>query len=355
MRQRGEGASVLVVSSVTNVEYLTGFTGDSSVLVLTDHRQIVVSDGRFEEQLGRECPDLERHIRPRGQPLAAGVAGVVAGLGAPAAAFEAAHLTVADYETLRDAAPSIEWRASRGWVEGLRRIKDGTEIAKIRGSAAIAEAAFQTLLSRLRIDGGMTEKSLADDLDALMRSAGATSAAFPTIVAAGANAALPHARPSRHVRIDGAIAVLFDWGAVAQSYRSDLTRMIVTAKFTPQFEQVYRSVLVAQDRAISAVRPGCTAHEIDGVARRVLEDAGYGDRFTHGLGHGIGLEIHESPFLGRDPDVELEPGMVLTVEPGVYIPGWGGVRIEDDVLVTENGAEVLTRLPKDLESVRLVR
>lgn len=353
VRERVDDAGGIVVSSATNVGYLTGFTGDSSVLVLTRDRQIVVSDGRYDTQLELECPELERHIRPRGQPLYSGVAEVVSGLGPGSFAFEAAHVSVADRESLGEKSPTIQWRGVIGWVERLRAIKDDLEISRIRESIAIAEDAYQRLRSSLRASLGVTEKRAADDLESLMRQGGATGPAFPLIVAVAGNAALPHARPSPRARIEADSFILIDWGATAQAYRSDLTRMVVTGMFTPKFKQVYQSVLAAQDCAISAIHPGRTAREVDTMARRVLEEAGFGECFNHGLGHGIGLEIHEMPFLSREPDLKLEAGMVLTVEPGVYLPGWGGVRIEDDVLVTEDGAEVLTHLPKELDAVGL--
>ena len=350
-RLRDEKVDSLLVSSETNVSYLTGFTGDASTLLLTADRALVVTDGRYGEQLQRECPGLEVHVRPVGQPMMLGVAEVAEKLGLSSLAFEAARVTVADHGTLREAASALDLRGVQGWVESLRIVKDDHEVAAIREAIAVAERAFHGLRAEIR--PGRAEKDLADDLEARMRRLGADGPAFPPIVAAGGNAALPHARPSASARVGEDDLVLIDWGAWIRSYRSDLTRVVATGKVTPRFESVYRSVLAAQERAIAAIRPGRSARAIDAEARSSLRDAGFGDFFTHGLGHGLGMDIHEMPFLGRDPDVELRPGMVLTVEPGVYLPGWGGVRIEDDVLVTPQGFEVLTGIPKDLDSVRL--
>ncbi len=348
---RAQQAGAFLVLSETNVSYLTGFTGDASALLLTDARALVVTDGRYGEQLRQECPDLEVHVRPLGQPLIVGVAEVASKLGVTTLAFESIQLTVANHETLREKAPTVALKGIKGWVEALRIIKDEHEVAAIREAVAVAERAFERLRTQIR--PGATEKELADDLEFQLRRCGATSSSFPPIVAVGRNAALPHARPSAATRIGDDDFVLIDWGASCRPYKSDLTRLVVTGKVTPKFESVYRSVLAAQERAIAAIRPGRMARAIDAEARSALRDAGFGDFFTHSLGHGIGMDIHEAPFLGREPDVELRPGMVLTVEPGVYLPDWGGVRIEDDVLVTPDGVEILTGVPKDLDSVRL--
>jgi Xaa-Pro aminopeptidase len=348
---RQEEAASLLVTSETNVSYLSGFSGDSSALILTAGRAFAVTDGRYGEQFARECPGLEVHVRPVGQPLMAGVAEVLAKLGAGCSAFEAPHLTVAQHQALAEAAPTIALRGVGGWVEALRMVKDDVELAAIRDSIAVAERAFAEL--RPQIQPGRTEKDLADSLEFAMRRRGATAAAFPPIVAVGRRAALPHARPSPSARAGDDDFLLIDWGASGRPYKSDLTRMVVTGTVTPMFERVYRAVLEAQTRAIDAIRPGTSARAIDAEARASLKAAGLGESFSHSLGHGIGMDIHEMPFLGRDPDVELRPGMVMTVEPGVYLPDWGGVRIEDDVLVTPEGCEVLTGVPKDLDSVRL--
>lgn len=346
-----ERSAAVLISNVTNVSYLTGFSGDSSTLLLTPDRALIVSDGRYTEQLRRECPEVEAVIRPVGQTMATAIAGVAAGLGLGDLAFEAATLTVAERDAIAEAAPTVALRGVQGWVEALRMVKDDGELAAIREAIGMAERAFARL--RPEIAPGRTEKEMADDLEHHLRRCGASGAAFPPIIAAGRNAALPHARPSASARLGESDLLLVDWGAAGRPYKSDLTRMIVTGKVCDTFESVYRAVLAAQARAIALIRPGVTSRVLDAEARAVLEAAGYGPHFTHGLGHGLGMDIHEAPFLGRMPDLELRPGMVVTIEPGVYLPDWGGVRIEDDVLVTPDGAEVLTGVPKDLDSVRL--
>jgi Xaa-Pro aminopeptidase len=348
---RADRVDALLVASATNVRYLTGFTGDSSTLLLGRDRAVVVSDGRFTTQLEEECPGLDAHIRGVGQPMAAAVAEVAVKLGIRRLGFEAAAVTVADFEALKAALPSAELIPLGGRIEALRAVKDREEVAAIREAVGFAERAFAMLRAGLRADE--SEKDAADALETYLRRCGASGASFPPIVAVGPRSALPHARPTAGVRIGQADFVLVDWGAAGEPYKSDLTRVLVTGKVAPKFEKVYRTVLAAQERGIAAIRPGVKARDVDAEARSVIEEAGFGRFFRHGLGHGLGIDIHEAPALRKDSDVALEPGMVVTVEPGVYLPGWGGIRIEDDVLVTDDGCEVLTHVPKSLDSVRV--
>jgi Xaa-Pro aminopeptidase len=345
------GADALLISSITNVSYLTGFTGDSSVLLAGLGRDVIISDGRFTTQLEQECPGLEAVIRPSGQELIAAVAEAVTKLGFKKLAFESANVTHADYQALRDALPTTELVAVLGQVEVLRRIKDEQEIAEIRESIAVAERAFDAL--RAGLQEGQSEKEVADALEAHLRHFGATAASFPPIVAVGVRASLPHARPTKETRIGDDDFVLIDWGAAGHPYKSDLTRVVVTGKVTRTFEAIYLTVLAAQERGIAAIRPGARASDVDAEARSVIEGAGYGRFFDHGLGHGLGMDIHEAPRLRKGSGETLEPGMVVTVEPGIYLPEWGGIRIEDDVLVTRDGCEVLSHVPKSLDSVRI--
>jgi len=340
----------LLVSSPTNVSYLTGFTGDSSVLVVGRDRDLIVSDGRFTTQIEQECPGLQAYIRPNTQSLNQAIAQEVGSLGVRRLGFEAAVLSVADFQAIGEAMAGVALVATADRVELLRQIKDEQEIAAIREAIAFAEKAFLMLRPALR--EGASEKEIADLLEANLRRCGATGSSFPPIVAVGTRAALPHARPTETTRIGDDDFVLLDWGATGRPYKSDLTRVVVTGKVTPEFETIYRTVLEAQERAIAAIRPGVRAHDIDAEARSVIEQAGFGRFFDHGVGHGLGMEIHEEPRLRKQSDTILQPGMVVTVEPGIYLPGWGGVRIEDDVLVTSHGGEVLTHLPRTLDSVR---
>jgi len=341
----------LLVVHPANVTYLTGFTGDSSYLLAGGERDLILSDGRFTTQIEQECPGLEAHIRPTGRTMNQAVVEVVEKLGVRRLGFEASHLSVADWDALKRELSSRELVAADGHVEALRCVKDDAEILEIREAIDQAQRAFLKLRGELA--AGESEKTVADRLEARLREFGAVGSSFPPIVAVGRRAALPHARPTAETRIGDDDFVLFDWGADGRGYKSDLTRMVVTGKVTPEFAKVYRIVLTAQERAIAAIRPGAKAQDIDAEARSYIDQAGFGRFFEHGLGHGIGLEIHEGPRLRKESSTILEPGMVVTVEPGIYLPEWGGVRIEDDVLVTPDGREVLSSLPKSLDSVTL--
>lgn len=341
----------LLVSSLTNVAYLTGFTGDSASLLVGRDRDVILSDGRFTTQLQQECPELEAFIRPSRQTMNQAIAQIVGSMAIRRLGFEAVALSVADHMTLLKALPAVDLVATNDRVELLRQVKDEFEVAAIREAIRFAEDAFA--MTRAALRPGATEKEIADLLDANLRRCGATGSSFPPIVAVGMRAALPHARPTETARIGDDDFVLIDWGAAGRPYKSDLTRVVVTGKVTPKFEKVYQTVLAAQERAIAAIRPGAKAHDIDAEARTVIEQAGFGRFFDHSVGHGLGMDIHEAPRLRKESQTILQPGMIITVEPGIYLPDWGGIRIEDDVLVTPEGCEVLTRLPKDLGSVCL--
>jgi Xaa-Pro aminopeptidase len=345
---KSTGADALLVTSPVNVRYLTGFTGEDSFLVVGRGLTVLVSDTRFETQISEECPGLDAHIRPRTKTIAEAVGEVVSRSKLKKLAFESGTTSYAQWEALTQTVKPLELVPRADLVESLRLIKDDGELADIRQAIQQAERGFQLLKATLSPE--MTEQQAANELERAMRHFGAKQAAFDTIVAVGPRAALPHARPTS-ARIGDAGFVLVDWGARNTSgYHSDLTRMIVTGTISPKLEKLYRVVLQAQRRGIEAVRPGVLGGEVDAASREVIRQAGWGKNFGHGLGHGIGLEIHEGPRVSQNSKTELKPGMVVTVEPGVYLPGWGGIRIEDDVLVTRTGHEVLTSLPRDLES-----
>jgi Xaa-Pro aminopeptidase len=345
---RPEGVDALLVSNPFNVTYLTGFSGEASHLILGRDRTLLVSDFRFIEQLADECPGLETHIRHTSQPLPLAVAEVLGKLGLHSVGFESGHLTVADFELLREQTPGLSWKPGRDRIENLRMTKDPSEVAQIREAIAIAERAFTVF--RALLQPADTEKQLCDALEGYIRRAGGWGASFPPIVAVGERAALPHAPPTDRA-VGEAELVLVDWGASGRFYKSDLTRVLGIRRISPKLEEVYGVVLRAQERAIQRIRPGAKAHDVDAEARAVIAQAGFGEFFGHGLGHGFGLQIHEPPFFRPGADVVLEAGMVVTMEPGIYLPGWGGVRIEDDVLVTPDGVEVLTYAPRDLASL----
>jgi Xaa-Pro aminopeptidase len=337
----------LLVTDERNVTYLTGFTGDSSYLLVTPGRELLVSDRRYTTQLEEECPGLDLAIRGPGTKLPDFTAETLSKLGLPGLGIEAETLTVAAYDKLKSALKATPLASTSGLVEKLREVKDAGEAQEIRHAVRIAEQAFAVIRASLR--PGRSEKEIADELEYQIRLFGGTCGAFPSIIGVGPRAALPHGRPIEESKIGDHPFVLIDWGARGRLYHSDLTRVLVTGKLSPQLHSAYGVVLAAQRAAIAAIRPGAVLKEIDAVARGVIAAAGHGDAFGHSLGHGIGLAVHEQPRLAPDQEGRLAAGMVVTVEPGIYFPEWGGVRIEDDVLVTEGGCEVLTSVPKELD------
>jgi Xaa-Pro aminopeptidase len=342
------GVDGLLVTSFTNVTYLSGFTGDDSYLLMTRDRDVLVSDPRYTTQLEEECAGLELEIRQPGTSMTAGVAKVAGAARVTRLAVEADSMTLALAEAIQVALPKAELVATKGLVEEMREVKDNQEIALIHEAIHQAERAFGVLRATLRPE--QTERDVVAQLEHQLRLFGAKGSSFPPIVAVGPRAALPHAQPTDR-RIGESDFVLVDWGANGGLYKSDLTRVLVTGKISPKLERVYGVVLKAQLAGIAAIRPGATCHQVDQAARDVIAKAGFGPKFGHGLGHGIGLDIHEGPRLGRNNQQVLKPGMIVTVEPGIYLPGWGGVRIEDDVLVTRSGHEVLTSVAKELSDV----
>lgn len=350
----GAGLDVVIISSVPNVSYLTGFQGEASHLLVGRNKDILVSDARFTEQIREECPGLEALIRPANRKTLEMVAEALRAMGAKKVGFESAILTVCDYESLRELLPEMEWKPVQGLVETQRMEKDTFELAAIRQAIRQAEAAFVELKHGLK--PSQTEKAIADNLDSILRRQGARCAAFPLIVAGGPRSALPHAIPGNFTT-DQEPILLIDWGARdVTGYHSDLTRVLLNHNYRQEsslsspltrIREIYEVALKAQEAAFAAIRPGVLAGEIDKKARQVIADAGFAEYFGHGLGHGIGLQIHEAPWIRPSSDIRLREGMVFTLEPGIYLPGIGGVRIEDDVLVTGDGAISLTSLPNN--------
>ncbi len=343
---RKDGTDALLVTNFTNVTYLTGFTGDDSYLLVTPKHDIMLSDERYTTQLLEESPDLEFEIRGPGKQMLPTLAAVLKKAKFKKLSVEANSMTLGLHAGLAKAAPDCELVPSQGWVEGLRMIKDRDEIARTRVACEQARRAFEVVTAGLKPE--MTEHEVATELQYQARRFGAKGLSFDAIVATGPRAALPHARPTQQ-QLGAADFTLIDWGVNEGLYMSDLTRMVVTGKISPKLRKVYGVVLKAQLAGITAIRPGVTCEAVDQAARGVIAKAGYGKQFGHGLGHGTGLEIHEAPRLAQGQSTVLAPGMIVTVEPGIYFPGWGGVRIEDDILVTRDGHEVLTSVPKELD------
>lgn len=340
------GAAALLVTNFTNVTYLTGFTGDDSFLLVTPDTEVLITDFRYTQQLEEECPGLPIEVRSTGTEMADAVAKVVQATKVANLGIEGNSMTVGFCTKLTEKLERTKILSTTGLVEELRMIKDKEEVQEIREAIEFAERAFGVV--RASITPEQTEKEIAYELENQIRRFGGSRCSFTPIVGVGPRGALPHATLSDH-RIADADFVLIDWGGKGRLYVSDLTRVLVTDKISPKLLRVYEVVLKANLAGIKAIKPGAVMQDVDAAARKVIEDAGFGSKFGHSLGHGIGLQVHEAPRLATKQDGKLRPGMVVTVEPGIYLPGWGGVRIEDDVLVTRTGHEVLTSVPKQLE------
>jgi Xaa-Pro aminopeptidase len=335
------GIDAFFVSRLQNVRYVTGFTGSNGQVLVGRAGAVFFTDGRYTEQSRREVPDVERLTCPDGYrtDLARRCDGI-ARLG-----FESHAVSVADHDRLGDALESVELVPTEGAVERLRETKDGEELELLRAAQRTTDAAFDRLLDVLAV--GLTERSVAAELERLLREEGADEMAFDPIVAFGENAAEPHHAPGHRMLEEGDVIKL-DLGAAVGGYHADMTRTVSFGSPPAELRKIHDVVRQAQEAGIDAVRAGVTGIAVDAAARSVIEDAGYGERFVHGLGHGVGLEIHEGPWLGRDKTNELPAGAVVTVEPGVYVPGLGGVRIEDMVEVTDQGARVLGTSTREL-------
>ena len=337
------GLDGLIVSNIINVRYLSGFSGSEGMMLVSDERGILIIDSRYIEQVKDECKEVEVIERRLG--LVKTVSNLARRLKLRVLGFEAESLAYSGYEELRSAPGRSKLMPTKGVVERLREIKDEEELANLRRALDIGETAFRRFKGELR--PGMTEKQLADRLELAMKKGGAAGPAFRTIVASGERSALPHA-PLTETRVGKDGAVLVDWGASWHGYNSDLTRVLFLNRISARARKIYSIVLDAQKRAIDTIKGGVRVRDVDVAARAYIEKKGYGERFGHGLGHGIGLEVHEGPKVNRANRRLLKDGMVITVEPGIYLPDWGGVRIEDMVLVKEDGCEVLSRVSKVL-------
>lgn len=341
MAEEKEGVDALLVSAPPNVRWLTGFTGEG-LLVLDEDGPLLCTDSRYAVQAAEEAPGIE-FVADSGH-LAQAIERLQES-GAQRAGFEAAHLPYASFQQLDEKLEDVELVPLEDRIKRLRAIKDDAEIALIRRAAQIADAAFIDL--REQIAPGMSEREAAEELRRLMVLAGAEKPSFEIIFASGPNGAKPHARPGERVVAEGELIVI-DWGAVADGYCSDCTRTVIVGEPDSRQLEVWGAVRKAQLAAMEGLKPGMEGREVDAIARKVLEESGYAEYFGHGLGHGVGLEVHELPTVGKKSENALEPGMVVTIEPGVYIEGWGGVRLEELVLVTGDGVDPITAAPYDL-------
>ncbi|GAV22383.1 M24 family metallopeptidase [Carboxydothermus pertinax] len=338
-----ENVASYLITKRENVRYLSGFTGSSGAVLITPEKNYFITDFRYVEQAQKQCPGfiIEKHE----DTIFTHAALLVKNHGINTLHFEGDALTFREYRELSEKADGIELQNLSEVVDELREVKDKDEVELIKKACSIADDAFSHLLKR--ITSGMTEKELAWELEKYMREAGAEDLAFDTIVASGERGALPHGVATSKKITPGEMITL-DFGAKFQGYHSDITRTIALGEPPAKMLEIYEIVLEAQEAALNALKPGAFAVDVDRVARDIIAKAGYAEYFGHGLGHGVGLNIHEGPRLSPKGKAVLQPGMVVTVEPGIYLPGIGGVRIEDTVLVTENGFEVLTHSPKSL-------
>jgi Xaa-Pro aminopeptidase len=342
-----------LVTGLSNVRYLSGFSGSNAQALITAGDCVFMTDGRYTEQARHEVPDMQR-VTYLGA-FADALPEQISSVGATRVGFESHHVTVHGHRQLTATlspppdAPSdaaVELLPLDGEVERLRWVKDDEELDHLRRAQAITDQAFADLLDLLAV--GMTERTVAHQLEELLRREGADGLSFDSIVGFGEHAAEPHHEPGHRMLEEGDVIVL-DFGALYGGYHADMTRTIAFGEPPTELQKVHDIVRQAQQAGIDAVAPGVTGAEVDLAARSVISDAGYGDRFAHGLGHGVGLDIHEGPRLGRDYEEHVLPvGAVVTVEPGIYIPGLGGVRVEDMVEVVEDGGRVMGSANRDL-------
>ncbi len=348
LRQRlqADGLAAMLITRLVNVRYLSGFTGSNAALLIRadDETPVLATDGRYRTQAAQQVPDAEIVIERACGPFLAGRA---AADGVGRLGFESHVVTVDGFDALAREAGDVELVRAAGMVEALREIKDAGEIALLRLACEAADAALTDLVNNGGLRQGRTERQVSRELESLMLDHGADGVSFETIVAAGANSAIPHHRPTDAVLAAGDF-VKIDFGALVCGYHSDMTRTFVLGPAAQWQLDLYELVAAAQQAGRDAVRPGVALREVDAASRQVIADAGYADCFTHGLGHGVGLEIHEAPGISAAAAGTLLAGSAVTVEPGVYLPDRGGVRIEDTLVVGETAPDLLTQFPKEL-------
>ncbi|MBI3948147.1 MAG: aminopeptidase P family protein [Armatimonadetes bacterium] len=337
----------LLVTNTLNLQYLTGFTGSAGQAVVTPDQAAIFVDSRYFLQAEREASlfEMVKIESPRKHPEV--VAEFIQKLGLAEIGFESS-LPYESYADLGEKLSGVALKPVKGMIEGMRLVKDADEIARLRGAAAILDACYRHVLPFLR--PGMAEREIAVEIECFVRRQGAEREAFESIVASGPLAASPHARATEKL-IESGELVKMDFGAMFRGYAGDITRTVAIQRADAKQREVYGVVLEAQEAALAAIRPGAKGSDVDKVARDRIAARGYGDYFGHGLGHSLGRSVHDGQAFSPTSEVVLEPGMVVTVEPGVYIPGWGGVRIEDDIVVTDAGCEVLTHAPKEFTIV----
>ncbi|MVP00176.1 M24 family metallopeptidase [Paenibacillus lutrae] len=344
MRQKGLPA-VLITSSY-NRRYLTGFTGSAGVVLVTEERAVLLTDFRYMVQAPQEAVGYE--VTDHQGKIGRTVLEILKKQGIAALGFEENDLTYAGYSSYTDDLQGVEFIPTGGIVEQLRVFKDDTELAIMQEAADLADRTFSYILTRIRT--GVSEKQIALEIEMFIRENGGTSSSFDTIVASGERSALPHGVASERILQQDEFVKL-DFGALYKGYCSDITRTVVLGKPSEKHKEIYGIVLEAQLNCVGNLRAGMTGSEGDALCRDVIARHGYADNFGHSTGHGLGMEVHENPRLAKGYPVILEPGMVVTVEPGIYIPGFGGVRIEDDVIIEPDGIRLLTHSSKEFITI----
>lgn len=334
----------LLLTKLVNIRYISGFTGSTATVIITADQAIILVDSRYVLQASSECPGFDVTLYSNDVLKAA--AEILNEMSPVKLGFEPDYITYSTHRKLRRlVAKNTRFIGVKGIVEKLRMVKDADEIAIIKRAAVVADKCFSHIVSWVK--PGMTEREIALEIDTYMRKSGAEKQSFDTIAAAGPNSARPHHQPTDAVLEQGQMLKM-DFGATVDGYNSDLTRTIFMGEPDERQREVYNVVLEAQLAALAAIAPGAKGSDIDAVAREHIKSQEYGDYFGHGLGHSLGLLVHDGAGLSPTSDVVLEPGMVFTVEPGIYVEDWGGVRIEDDIVVTESGVEVITKSAKDI-------
>jgi len=331
----------LLITSPANIRYISGFTaGADARLLLTLEDQYIFTDSRYREQVVLECPSWNyQEEKPQGLEQLGKKAPGLHKIG-----FEALHVSYAFYQKMSRIKPVI-WEPVAGLIEALRSIKTPAELDRLRAAARIGDEVFAAILPMIR--AGAEEKSLADTIVHLLRQKGCEKEAFDAIVVAGENAALPHGRPGKRVLFPGDMVTL-DFGGIFEGYAGDMTRTVAINPPPQGYKDIYQKVSEAQQVGLDSIKAGVSCREVDQQVRHCLQKHGLDQFFTHGTGHWVGLEIHDRPTLSSNSEDTLMENMVVTVEPGVYIPGWGGIRIEDTVIVTKNGVEIITQSSKEL-------
>lgn len=332
----------MLITSQYNLRYITDFTGTAGLALVTPHKAYFITDFRYTEQAGEQVKEFD--VVQAKTNLLEEAAELAKNLAVKSLAFEKDYVTYAafqDYQTKIDA----ELKPISGLIEKIRMIKTPEEVSILKAAAKIADDAFEHICKFIKV--GQTELEISNELEFFMRKQGATSSSFDTIVASGLRSALPHGVATEK-KVESGDFITLDYGALYNGYISDITRTVAVGEPSGKLKEIYQVVLDAQVQAVEKIGPGMTGIEADAIARDYIKSKGYGEAFGHSTGHGIGLEVHEAPGLSFKSQTVLEPGMAVTVEPGIYLPGIGGVRIEDDILITESGNERLTHSTKEL-------